>query len=76
VILRPKQAGQPGAVLELKVAKAGRKTLEQALAEGIAQIRERDYGSELRAAGASPVHGYAVAFDGKHVRVAGVMDLP
>jgi hypothetical protein len=36
----------------------------------IAQIQQRDYASELRAAGASLVHGFAVAFDGKHVRVA------
>jgi hypothetical protein len=58
-------------VLELKVARAGKTTLEQALAEGVAQLRERDYGSELRAAGVSPVHGFAIAFDGKQVRVAG-----
>ena len=45
--------------------------LEEALAEGVAQIRERDYASELRAAGASPVHAFAVAFDGKCVRVVG-----
>jgi hypothetical protein len=70
VMVLPRMAGKPGVVLELKVAKAGRKTLEQALAEGLAQIRQRDYGSELRAAGASPVHGFAVAFDGKQVRVA------
>jgi Predicted AAA-ATPase/PD-(D/E)XK nuclease superfamily len=69
VILRPKQAGKPGAVLELKVAKAGKKTLEEALAEGAAQIRDLDYAGELRAAGASPVHAFAVAFDGKQVRV-------
>ncbi|MEO5727624.1 MAG: AAA family ATPase [Byssovorax sp.] len=72
VIIRPKQAGRPGAVLELKVAKPGKKTLDQALAEGVAQIQERDYASELRAAGASPVHTFAVAFDGKEVRVVGV----
>ena len=71
VMLRPKQAGKPGIVLELKVAKPGKTTLEQALAEGVAQIRERDYARELRAAGASPVHGFAIAFDGKHVRIAG-----
>jgi hypothetical protein len=70
VMLRPKQAGKPGVVLELKVAKAGKRTLEQALAEGLAQIQAQDYASELRAAGASPVHGFSVAFDGKHVRVA------
>ena len=72
VLVRPKQAGTPGAVLELKVARPGKKTLEEALAEGVAQIRERDYASELRAAGASPVHAFAVAFDGKVVRVVGV----
>jgi hypothetical protein len=71
VMLRPKQAGRPGVVLELKVAKPGKTTLEQALAEGVAQIHARDYARELRAAGASPVHGFAIAFDGKHVRVAG-----
>ena len=72
VTLRPRHAGKPGAVLELKVARAGKKTLDQALAEGAAQIRERDYASELRAAGVSPVHAFAVAFDGKTVRVEGV----
>ncbi len=70
VMVRPRQAGKPGAVLELKVAKPGKNTLDQALAEGVAQIQQRDYASELRAAGASPVHGFAVAFDGKQVRVA------
>jgi hypothetical protein len=72
VLVRPKHGGKPGAVLELKVARAGKKTLEEALAEGVAQIRERDYASELYAGGASPVHAFAVAFDGKEVRVVGV----
>jgi hypothetical protein len=72
VMVRPRRAGKPGAVLELKVAKPGKKTLDEALAEGAAQIRDRDYASELRAAGASPVHAFAVAFDGKDVRVVGV----
>lgn len=70
VMVRPKQAGRPGAVLELKVAKAGSKTLEQALAEGLGQIAQRGYASELRAAGVSEVFAFAVAFDGKDVRVA------
>lgn len=76
VLVRPKHAGKPGAVLELKVARPGKKTLDEALAEGVAQIRERDYGSELRAAGASPVHAFAVAFDGKEVRVVEVSTYP
>jgi hypothetical protein len=69
VIIRPTQPGRPGVVLELKVARPGKKTLEQALAEGAAQLQANDYGAELRAAGASPVLAYAVAFDGKAVRV-------
>jgi hypothetical protein len=44
-------------VLELKVANAGKKTLEQALAEGVTQILQRDYRSELRAARASRCMG-------------------
>jgi hypothetical protein len=69
VMIRPRKAGKPGVVLELKVVKPGVKTLDAALDEGLAQIRDRDYAAELRAAGASPVHAFAVAFDGKHVRV-------
>jgi hypothetical protein len=69
VIIRPTQAGKPGVVLELKVAKPGKKTLEQALEEGLTQLRVNDYGAELRAGGAAPVHAFAVAFDGKEVRV-------
>ncbi|MGK3966501.1 AAA family ATPase [Sorangium sp. So ce118] len=66
VLIRPVQAGQPGVVLELKLTGPGR-TPEQALEEGLEQIRERDYAAELRAAGAAPVHAFAVAFDGKQV---------
>ena len=69
VTIRPALPGKAGAVLELKVARPGKKTLEQALEEGLAQIAAKDYGAELRAAGASPVYGFAVAFDGKTVRV-------
>jgi hypothetical protein len=72
VLVRPRRAGKPGAVLELKVARPGKKTLDQALDEGAAQIRDRGYASELLAAGASPVYAFAVAFDGKVVRVQGV----
>jgi hypothetical protein len=70
VMIRPAQAGRPGAVLELKVAKPGK--LEEALAEGVAQIEAGDYGAELRASGAAPVRVFAVAFDGKSVRVRAV----
>ncbi|MBK8257162.1 MAG: AAA family ATPase [Polyangiaceae bacterium] len=69
VLIHPVRPGQPGVVLELKVAHPAKKTLEDALAEGVSQIAAGDYGAELRAAGASPVHAFAVAFDGKTVRV-------
>jgi hypothetical protein len=69
VMITPAQVGQPGVILELKVARAGERTLDAALAEGLAQIQDRGYDAELRAAGAAPVHAFAVAFDGKDVRV-------
>jgi hypothetical protein len=68
-MIRPVQPGKPGVLLELKVARPGRKTLEQALAEGLAQMQSRSYTAELAAAGAAPIHALAVAFDGKEVRV-------
>jgi hypothetical protein len=76
VVIRPRVPGKPGVILELKVARPGKKTPKKALAEGLAQIRAHDYGAELRAAGAprpaagaTPVHAFAVAFDGKRVSV-------
>lgn len=69
VIIRSRRAGRPGAVLELKVARPEKTTLEQALSEGLEQIEGQNYAAELRAVGASPVHAFAVAFDGKIVRV-------
>jgi hypothetical protein len=69
VMIRPARPGRPGAVLELKVARPGRKTLDAALDEGLAQMQTQGYAAELVAAGAQPIHGFAVAFDGKTVRV-------
>jgi hypothetical protein len=74
VMIRPREPGNPGVVLELKVAKPPKKTLDQALEQGLEQIRANDYPAELRAAGASPVHAFAVAFDGKVVRVNSLSD--
>jgi hypothetical protein len=69
VWVRPRTAGKPGVVLELKMARAKGKTLAGALREGIAQMRANDYAAELHAAGAGQVHALVVAFDGKRVRV-------
>ena len=77
VLILPVRPGDPGVVLELKVA-GRKKTLDQALEEGAAQIRRESYAAELSAAGADPVHAFAVAFDGKEVRVerVGLADTP
>jgi hypothetical protein len=69
VTIRPRKVGKPGAVLELKVAKKGKKTPAAALREGLSQIAEKGYAAELLASGVSPVHAFAVAFDGKRVWV-------
>jgi hypothetical protein len=69
VTIRPRAPGKPAAVLELKVARKGRKTPRAALREGLAQIAERRYEAEILSAGASAVHAFAVAFDGKRVWV-------
>jgi hypothetical protein len=69
VMIRARDPGKPAAVLELKVARKGKKTPAAALREGLGQIRERRYAAEMEAAGASVVHAFAVAFDGKRVWV-------
>ncbi len=69
VLITPRQKGQPGVVLELKVLKAS-ETMEHALAAALEQVRKKKYASELRAAGAEPVVELAVVFESKRVRVA------
>lgn len=69
VLIKPRRAGKPGVVLELKAARRGEKSIEQAMAEGLAQLGANDYGAELRAAGVEKVREMVVAFDGKRVMV-------
>lgn len=70
VSLRPRHPGQPGAVLELKVIDERRgESVELALDRAMAQIEARDYATELRSAGASPIWSWAAVFDGKRVWV-------
>ena len=71
VLVLPKQPGRPGVALELKTARDP-ESLDDAVAAAGAQLRDRDYASELRARGASPIHEIAAAFDGKRIRVAAV----
>lgn len=73
VAVRPRAPGQPGAVLELKVLDAERgERPDEALDRALAQIEARDYGAELRAAGAAPMWRWAAVFDGKRVWVRAV----
>ena len=69
LMIRPREPGKPAAVLELKVVRKGQLTSTAALREGLAQIRDRRYEAELLSNGASVVHAFAVAFDGKRVWV-------
>jgi hypothetical protein len=69
VLIRPRRAGKPGVVLELKAARKGERTMKQALNEGLRQLQENDYAAELRAAGVEKIHRMAIAFDGKKVLV-------
>ena len=68
VLVLPRQPGAPGVALELKTVDED-ETPAHALDAALAQIRDRDYASELRARGAAPIHEIAAAFDGKRVRV-------
>ena len=74
VLIIPKQAGQPGVAMELKVAKGPSKAKrEAALDAALKQLRDREYAAVLRERGADPIRELAVVFDGKRawVRVAG-----
>lgn len=68
VLIKPRQPGKPGVVLELKAARY-KTTMKQALAEGHAQMFQYDYPAELRAAGVQHIHAMVIAFDGKKVKV-------
>lgn len=68
VCVRPRTAGQPGAVLELKSYDAERGTPDQALDAAVKQLTDRAYATSLRQAGAEPVWQWAAVFDGKRVR--------
>ena len=68
VLILPKKPGQPGALLELKSTRTG-KTLETLIRQGEQQVKRRNYAAELEASGATPLHRWVVAFDGKVLKV-------
>jgi hypothetical protein len=72
VLVFPRTPG-PGAALELKVIDSDYdETREQALEAAVAQLKDREYAAEVRAAGATNVYQYAVVFDGKRCWVRAV----
>ena len=73
VMIVPRTPGQPGVVLELKVRnRRKRESMTSAMTSALAQLRDRDYAAELRAAGADPIHEMGIVFDGRDVRVKAV----
>jgi hypothetical protein len=74
VLMRPKVQGRPGVVIEFKVRDEDEK-IDTVLKEAATQVRDRQYAVELVAAGASPVHEYAMVFDGKQAWVRRVEDV-
>lgn len=74
VLIRPKQPGKPGIVLEFKV-KALEEHADVALESAARQVRKKQYAEALHQAGCEQVIEYALAFDGKKVFVELVDDV-
>lgn len=68
LLILPTRPGQSGAVLELKVTRRGQ-TLKQVLAQGVKQLKNHKYAAELEVSPAGRIHKWAVAFNGKSVKV-------
>lgn len=68
VMLIPKNREEPGAVLEFKMADS-LESLDQALQDGLCQIRDRSYATELVEVGVKQIQQVAIACYGKYVKV-------
>ena len=69
--LKPVKKGLPGIIIELKAEKNGtEESLKQLSETALKQIQEKQYDTELRAAGVEVIYKYGVAFCGKRVEVA------
>ena len=67
VTVRPRVAGRPGAVIELKKVEEG-KTVKGTLRAAMSQITRRDYAAGLRGI-AEPIYRIAIVFEGKRAYV-------
>ncbi|MFM7203438.1 MAG: AAA family ATPase [Myxococcota bacterium] len=68
LLILPKQPGKAGAILELKSTREG-VSLQTLIRQGERQLKKRLYAAELEASGASPLHRWIIAFDGKTLKV-------
>ena len=69
--LKPVKKGLPGIIIELKAEKNGtEESLKQLSETALKQIQDKQYDTELRAAGVEVIYKYGVAFCGKRVEVA------
>ena len=68
VVITPRQAGDPGVVLEFKKLETGRTLVEMA-EEALRQIDTQHYAVDLEAVGVSPIRKVGIAFSGKQVAV-------
>ena len=73
VALFPKQAGDPGIVLEFKTRKEGDQDLQETCANALKQIDEKGYIAELKAwnLALNNIFVYGFAFEGKKVLICG-----
>lgn len=77
IMVLPKQAGQPGIVLELKsIKKDSEEQIESAINQAFAQIKLNHYATELRAREAQPIYQLAAVFSGKQVTVKRFEETP
>jgi hypothetical protein len=61
ILLTPRKRGEPGVVLEFKVARAATpQAVKTALTEALAQIKRKGYAARLKTVGAIPVLCYGV----------------
>jgi hypothetical protein len=75
LLLIPRDKQRPGIVIELKSPRVRRnETLEAALADAVAQLRQKRYDTELRAQGLAQVVQWAIAVYGKDLLLEELAD--
>ena len=69
--LKPKKAGLPGIIIEVKAVKqAAADKLKSVAADALQQIETKRYDAELSMCGVKNIYQYGIAFSGKQVEIA------